>query len=170
MSDEQILELGRGLLINTFLMLKHIHDPDFIMQNAELIFINLTEPHSQQDFIVLVLAYFYKNSQLAEEKIYSFIQNLPKTLNKTAMSTYDMILAKGIKIGIEEERQRIEEELRQMLMRAEEERLRTDKTILYLYQIDQKAPAEIAMIVSKDVSYVETLINNLEEGNIGDNW
>ena len=63
MSDEQILELGRGLLINTFLMLKHIHDPDFIMQNAELIFINLTEPHSQQDFIVLVLAYFYKNSQ-----------------------------------------------------------------------------------------------------------
>ena len=54
------------------------------------------------------------------------------------MSTYDMILAEGIKIGIEEERQRVEEELRQMLMRAEEERLRTDKTILYLYQIDQK--------------------------------
>jgi hypothetical protein len=40
-----------------------------------------------------------------------------------------MILAEGIKIGIEEERQRIEEELRKMLMRAEEERLRIDKTI-----------------------------------------
>ncbi len=173
MSDEQILELGTGLLINTFLMLKHIHDPDFIMHNAELIFINLTEPHSQQDFIVLVLAYFYKNSQLAEEKIHSFIQNLPKTLNKTAMSTYDMILAKGIKIGIEEERQRLEEELLQMekelLLRAEEERLRTAKTILYLYQIDQKTPAEIALIVSKDQAFVETVISNSEEENIAEN-
>lgn len=64
------------------------------------------------------------------------------------MSTYDMILAEGIKIGIEKGRQRVEEQLRQIeneiLMRAEEERLRTDKTILYLYQIDQKTPAEIA--------------------------
>jgi predicted MPP superfamily phosphohydrolase len=166
MSDEQILELGTGLLINTFLMLKHIHDPDFIMQNAELIFINLTEPHSQQDFIVLVLAYFYKNSQLAEEKIQSFIKNLPKTLNKTAMSTYDMILAKGIKIGIEEERQRIEEEMRQL---EEESRQRVNKAILYLYQIDQKTPEEIAMIVSKDQTYVETVISNSEEENITDN-
>lgn len=168
MSDEQILELGTGLLINTFLMLKHIHDPDFIMQNAELIFINLTEPNSQQDFIVLVLAYFYRNSQLAEEKIHNFIQNLPKTLNKTAMSTYDMILEEGKKIG-ERERQRLEEELRQMLIRAEEERLRIDKTILYLYQIDQKTTEEIALIVSKDLAYVETVISKSEEENIADN-
>ena len=118
---------------------------------------------------MLVLAYFYKNSQLAKEKIHRFIQKLPKTLNKTAMSTYDMILAEGIKIGIEEERQRVEEELRQMLMRAEEERLRTDKTILYLYQIDQKNPKEIAMIVSKDQVYVETVISKSEEENIAEN-
>lgn len=161
MSDEQILELGTGLLINTFLMLKHIHDPDFIMQNAELIFINLTEPHSQQDFIVLVLAYFYKNSQLAEEKIQSFIQNLPKTLNKTAMSTYDMILEEGKKIG-ERERQRLEEEL-------EEARQQVNKVILYLYQIDQKNPAEIAIIVSKDLAYVETVISNSPEENTAEN-
>ena len=161
MSDEQILELGTGLLINTFLMLKHIHDPDFIMHNAELIFINLTEPHSQQDFIVLVLAYFYKNSQLAKEKIHRFIQNLPKTLNKTAMSTYDMILEEGIKIG-ERERQRLEEEL-------EEARQQVNKVILYLYQIDQKTPEEIALIVSKDQTYVETVICNSEEENITDN-
>lgn len=166
MSDEQILELGRGLLINTFLMLKHIHDPDFIMQNAELIFINLTEPHSQQDFIVLVLAYFYKNSQLVKEKIHRFIQNLPKTLNKTAMSTYDMILAEGIKIGIEKERQRIKEELRRL---EEESCQRVNKAILYLYQIDQKTTEEIALIVSKDLAYVETVISNSEEENIAEN-
>ena len=93
------------------------------------------------------------------------------------MTTYDLIQNKGIElgiqIGIERERQRVEEELLQMekelLLRAEEERLRTDKTILYLYQIDQKTPAEIALIVSKDQAYVEALISYLEEENIGDN-
>lgn len=86
---------------------------------------------------------------------------------------HEWILAEGIKIGIEEERQRIEEELRklegELLFRAEEERLRMDKTILYLYQIDHKTPSEIAMIVSKDLAYVETLISNSEEENIADN-
>ena len=81
------------------------------------------------------------------------------------MSTYDMILEEGIKIG-ERERLRLEEELQQL---AEEERQRVNKTILYLYQIDQKAPEEIALIVSKDLAYVETLISNSEEENIADN-
>ncbi|AEE49354.1 hypothetical protein [Haliscomenobacter hydrossis] len=77
------------------------------------------------------------------------------------MSTYDMILEEGIKIG-ERERQRLEEEL-------EEVRQQVNKVILYLYQIDQKIPEEIALIVSKDLAYVETVISNSEEENIADN-
>ena len=56
----------------------------------------------------------------------------------------------------------VEEEL-------EEARQQVNKVILYLYQIDQKAPEEIALIVSKDLTYVETLISNSEEENIADN-
>lgn len=78
------------------------------------------------------------------------------------MSTYDMILAEGIKIGIEKGRQRVEEQL-------EEARQQVNKVILYLYQIDQKTPEEIALIVSKDLAYVETLISYSEEENIADN-
>ena len=78
------------------------------------------------------------------------------------MSTYDMILAEGIEIGIERERQRVEEEL-------EEARQQVNKVILYLYQIDQRTPEEIALIVSKDLAYVETLISNSDEDNIADN-
>ena len=77
------------------------------------------------------------------------------------MSTYDMILEEGKKIG-ERERQRLEEEL-------EEARQQVNKVILYLYQIDQKTPEEIALIVSKDQTYVETVISNSEEENITDN-
>lgn len=73
LSDTQILSLGDGPLINTFLMFKYIHDPDFILQNANLIFINLNVPNSPQDLIMLMLAYLFKNSELAEEKVQTFI-------------------------------------------------------------------------------------------------
>ena len=36
--------------------------------------------------------------------------------------------------------------------------------ILYLYQIDQKQPAEIAIIIGKNLEYVENLIAEMEEG------
>ena len=60
------------------------------------------------------------------------------------------------------ERQKAEEERLQLqaaLQREEEERQRTDKAILYLYQTDQKQPAEIAMIIGIDQAYVEALIS-----------
>lgn len=103
------------------------------------------------------------------------------------MSTYDMILAEGMEIATErergiyevilakehqraeEERQRAEEERQRAEeehQRAEEERQRIDKVILYLYQIDQKQPAEIAMIIGKELEYVENLIARMEEGDL----
>jgi hypothetical protein len=180
MSNEQILELGKGLLINTFLMMKHIWQPTYILKHPQLIFINLEEPRSLQDFIVIMLAYFYKNSELAKETIQQFSQALPQELNQYAMSTYDMILAEGMKIATErergiyeeilakehqhtqEERQRAQEERQ----RAEEERQRIDNAIIYLYQTDQKLSAEIAMIIGKNVEYVEGLIAGMKEGNL----
>lgn len=44
-----------------------------------------------------------------------------------------------------------------------------NKVILSLYQIDHKTPEEIAMIVSKDQAYVETVISKSEEENVADN-
>jgi predicted transposase/invertase (TIGR01784 family) len=169
MSDEQIMELRKGLLINTFLMMKHIWDPEYILQNPKLIFINLEAPTSPQDFIVLILAYFYKNSELGEDKIRDFIKSLPETINDNAMSTYDMIVEKGIQIGREmaedilsKERQRAEEEHN----RAEEERQRTEKAILYLHQTYKKEPFEIAAILGTEVTYVETVLTKAEKEDI----
>jgi predicted transposase/invertase (TIGR01784 family) len=99
LSDEQILELKKGLLINALLMLKHIWRPQFILKNPELIFINL-EPHHQQvrDFVVSLLAYLFKNTEIAEETVNEFIQQIPDGLNNNAMSTYDMIKAQGAEL------------------------------------------------------------------------
>jgi predicted transposase/invertase (TIGR01784 family) len=96
LSNQQILELCRGLLINTFLMMKHIWEPEYILQNPQLIFINLQEPLNQSDFIVFMLAYLLKNTEIAREKVQNFVQKLPKTLNPTVMSAYDLIIEDAV--------------------------------------------------------------------------
>ncbi len=110
LSDEQILELNKGLLINTLLMMKHIWEPDFVLNNPDLIFVHL-EDDQYSDFQISILAYFFRNADIAEEKVQTFIKALPITINKNAMSTYDMIVEKGVAKGIEEGRAEGREEM-----------------------------------------------------------
>ncbi len=112
LSDQQILELYQGLLINTFLMMKHIWEPEYILQHPQLIFINLQEPKNQGDFIVFMLAYLLKNTELAREKVQNFVQTLPKALNPNVMSAYDLIIEDAVgefKELLEKERQQLKE-------------------------------------------------------------
>ena len=102
LSDEQILELKKGLLINALLMLKHIWEPQFILKNPELIFIHLETQNQQvRNFVVSLLAYLFKNTEIERETANRFIKHLPTDLNQNAMSTYDMIQAEGIEKGAE---------------------------------------------------------------------
>ena len=182
MSDAEILALGKSLLVNTFLMMKHIWHPEFVLQNPHLIFIHLEEPNNMRDFVVALLAYFLKNSELAGEKIKNFIEILPRTLNQTAMSTYEMILKEGREQGLkinedllikaqqraeeerlraEEERLRAEEErLRaaEALLREEEEHQRLDKVILHLFYELQLPITEIVKMTERDEAEIEALI------------
>ena len=124
LKDEQILELRKGLLINTFLMMKHIWEPEFILQHPGLIFIHLEQNRLHEDFQEIVFAYFFKNTEIAKGKIQQFIQELPPTLNTKAMSTYEMILEEGIEKGIEQGRKEGREEGREeMLIQTTKEML-----------------------------------------------
>lgn len=174
MSDAQILALSEGLLVNAFLMLKHIHQPEYIIDNPQLIFINLEAPNSPSDFIMAIFAYFLKNTELAREKIQAFIQTLPNTLNQTAMSTYEMILEEGrkeVRLMLERERQRTleaiqrEEEERR---RAEEERQHLDQVIIHLFSVVQLPIPEIAALTMRETSDIEALIarQSLDEDSI----
>ena len=182
MSDEEILSLGKSLLTNAFLMMKHIWEPEFVLQNPRLIFINLDEISSPRAFIFAMLAYFLKNSELAKEKIQHFIEILPKTLNETIMSTYDMLIEEGIEKGLkinqellakermraEEERMRAEEErmraeealliIEEEHQKAEEERLRLDNVIVYLHNVAQMPIIEIASMTEREIAYIEALV------------
>ena len=68
-----------------------------------MIFIHL-DPQNQQvsDFVVSLLAYLFKNTEIERETINRFIKHLPDNLNHHVMSTYDMIQAEGIEKGIEQ--------------------------------------------------------------------
>lgn len=182
MSDEEILSLGKSLLTNAFLMMKHIWEPEFVLQNPRLIFINLDEISSPRAFIFAMLAYFLKNSELAKEKVKHFIEILPKTLNETIMSTYDMLIEEGIEKGLkinqellakermraeeervraEEERVRAEEALRlidEEHQKTEEERLRLDNVIVYLHNVAQMPIIEIANMTEREITYIEALV------------
>ena len=63
----------------------------------------LLEHKNQQvsDFVVSLLAYFFKNTEIERETINRFIKHLPDNLNHNVMSTYDMIQAEGIEQGAE---------------------------------------------------------------------
>lgn len=168
MSNAQILTLGEGLLVNAFLMLKHIHHPAYIIENPQLIFINLTPPQSPQDFIIVLFAYFLKNSELAQEKIQNFIHTLPSALNQTVMSTYEMILEEGRKEGrlmleqlVTEERQRAQEAIKreeEERRKAAEERQHLDQVIIHLYRVVQLPITEIASLTARDTVYIEELL------------
>jgi hypothetical protein len=93
-------------------MLKHIWEPEYIMENPQLVFINLNEPNNQQDFIVIMLAYLLKNTEISREKVQKFVQTLPKALNPSVMSAYDLIIEEAVgeyKEMLEKERQHLKE-------------------------------------------------------------
>lgn len=126
LSDEQILELNKGLLINTLLMMKHIWEPEFVLKNPDLIFVHL-EDDQYSDFQISILAYFFRNTDIAEEKVQTFIKALPIAINKNAMSTYDMIVEKGVAKGREEGRgETLVQITREMLLKGFEYHLIMD--------------------------------------------
>jgi len=123
-----------------------------------------------------------KNTELAQEKVQTFIRALPNTLNQTAMSTYEMILEEGrkeVRFMLEQERQRAQEALKReaaerqraleaMQREEEEERQHLDQVIIHLHNVVQLPIAEIAVLTMREISYIEALIlrQNEDEGSI----
>ena len=156
LKDEQILELRKGLLINTFLMMKHIWEPEFILQHPDLIFIHLEQNRLYEDFQGIAFAYFFKNTEIAKGKIQQFIQELPPSLNKNAMSTYEMILEEGIEKGRKEGREEGREET---LFLATREMLLKD--------LDYNLIAQVLHVELEFIEKVKEALLKKQEGFLG---
>ena len=105
LSDDDILNLEQGFLLNTLLALKHSRDKKYILENVSNLFIggeiHITTEQGRQ-FIRVINTYIFQASSFNEKELNLYHESFPKSLKDIAMSTYDMLINKGKKQGLEE--------------------------------------------------------------------
>ncbi len=103
-SDETILSFKIGLLKNVLLALSHSRDQKYLRQNFGFLFIEADEyiqTPKGVDFIKTMFVYLLKNTEFSDEDIENMLNQIPSPLNNIAMSTYDRLIYKGLREGIE---------------------------------------------------------------------
>ncbi|MEZ4886128.1 MAG: Rpn family recombination-promoting nuclease/putative transposase [Chitinophagales bacterium] len=104
-TDEQLLALKMGYLVNTLLALKHRREDAYIKAHFERLFVyaeQYLESERGRNFLEIVVVYILQTTELNRKEIVGLVQKLPKQLNDLTMSTYDMILLEGEKKGRKE--------------------------------------------------------------------
>lgn len=77
------------------------------------------EDNQYSDFQISILAYFFRNADIAKEKVRTFIKALPASINKNAMSTFEMIVEEGVAKGREEgQKEMLLQLTREMLLKG----------------------------------------------------
>src|SRR5690606_25989774 len=119
--DAVVEALHNQFLASSLLMLKHSHDKAWLDRNLQkALLMALLEAcvELQQAF----LTYSFVQIELTDEQILEIITELPLTIEDKVMSTYDLLIAKGIEKGIERgiERGRNEERIRAQRLIAQE--------------------------------------------------
>jgi predicted transposase/invertase (TIGR01784 family) len=100
LSDEHIALLENKFLVASMLALKHSFDKKWLESNAVRLLI-LSEGiagNLQSGFIV----YLFERSGLQENKIIDILEDVPLKMKDKVMSTLDIFVEKGRKLGLEE--------------------------------------------------------------------
>ena len=102
LTDEEILSMNAGLLINTLLLFKHYGEKDYIKTFVNRLFSGL-EPfirdNTSRNKISNFVVYLWKTSEIEDEEFSTLLNQLPDPLKRTTMTTYQQIIEKGIAKG-----------------------------------------------------------------------
>ena len=99
--DAELITLSNLFLTSAMLTQKYSRDPKELFKKIGLIFGAINEASDKDDLVRSITVYFM---QLIEEKdvnIEKAVEELPPNIKKFVMSTYDMILEKGMEKGME---------------------------------------------------------------------
>ena len=101
-SDDELIDMGIGKLLNVFLAMLHVRDLQYIRENFGTIFIAAEKylPENE-NFLHLIFVYLYKNIELSGSEMRNIADAIQSPINKFAMSTYDSIIEMGIEKGID---------------------------------------------------------------------
>lgn len=100
LDDEDVEALNNKFLVASLLALKHSFEKEWLEVNAVRL-LTLTEGtggNLQSGFIV----YLFGRSGLQEDKIVTILEDVPLIIKERVMSTLDIFVEKGKKIGFEE--------------------------------------------------------------------
>ncbi|MDB4285741.1 Rpn family recombination-promoting nuclease/putative transposase [bacterium] len=127
LSDEDIMAMNAGLLINTLLLFKHYGEDDYIRTSIQTLFVG-TEPFASKapsrNKIISFLVYLWTTSGIEEEEFSKLLDRLPKMIKNATMTTYQSIIEKGKKEGKKEgKREGFREKENQMISNAIKESL-----------------------------------------------
>jgi hypothetical protein len=97
--DEEVEALNNKFLVASLLALKHTFDKEWLEVNV-LSLLSLAQ-QVPENLLSNLNVYMFERSGLKEEQIIVIIETLPIALKKTVMSTLDIFVEKGKKMGIE---------------------------------------------------------------------
>lgn len=122
-SDAEILAMQNTMLLrNIFLVMKHAWEDDFYRQHYQEVFIFVHPSMSQEmllSLFLLTFQYVYQVSSLKEEELMGIAEKLPSRHKKRVKSTWEMMVEKYSKIGLEQGMQQgLEQGLEQGLDKA----------------------------------------------------
>src|SRR5690606_20146170 len=100
-------------------MLKHSHDKAWLDSNFQKVLL-MALPEASVELQQAFLTYSFVQIELTDEQILEIITELPLTIKDKVMSTYDLLIAKGIERGRNEERIRAQRLIAQERARVEQ--------------------------------------------------
>jgi predicted transposase/invertase (TIGR01784 family) len=146
-TDEELISMGIGKLLNVFLAMMHIRDLQYIRNNFETIFVYAEQylPH-HENFFQTIFVYLFKNIEISSSEMAKIVRTIQSPVKIFAMSTYDLLKQEG----------KIEGKIEGASLKERE----FATSLIISTDFDNE---KIAMLVSVTVDYVVALRQELTE-------
>ena len=98
--DAVVEALRNQFLASALLVMKHSHNKVWLARNFQRVIL-MALPSASEMLQQAFLVYSFLQVEMNDEQLKEVIEELPLTIKRKVMSTYDLLIEKGIEQGIE---------------------------------------------------------------------
>jgi hypothetical protein len=102
--------MGIGKLTNVFLAMAHVRNVEYIINNFSTIFVYIENEIKDErflNFFQTIFVYLYQNTDITSEQLEKIVTTINQPLKDATMTTYDMLIQKGIEKGIQKGKEEV---------------------------------------------------------------